>query len=256
MTFEEFTRLVDEHRSGEQRGIIIPVHKRLSADLLTPVSAFLSIRSGSRYSFLLESVEGGEKLGRYSFLGKNPFKIVRAFGSDVTIEYAGMQAEKGRGDIFEVLQQELDRYVEVKVSGLPRFTSGAVGYIGYDTVRLIERLPDQPADDLNLPDAVWCFYDTFAAFDHVKHQLVLMSGAFIDADADPSEAYTKAMTRIDALASELSNTFIQSPEAVRILDDRMSSNFQRQDFENAVEKTRRYIYEGDIFQAVISQRFP
>ncbi len=255
MTFEEFTRLVDEHRSGEQRGIIIPIHKRLSADLLTPVSAFLSIRSGSRYSFLLESVEGGEKLGRYSFLGKNPFKIVRAFGSDVTIEYAGRQVEKGRGDIFEVLQQELDRYVEVKVSGLPRFTSGAVGYIGYDTVRLIERLPDQPADDLNLPDAVWCFYDTFAAFDHVKHQLVLMSGAFVDADADPSDAYTKAMTRIDALASELSKTFIQSPEAVRILDDRMSSNFERQDFENAIEKTRRYIYEGDIFQAVISQRF-
>ena len=255
MTFDDFIHLVDEHRFRSSRGVIIPIYRRLSADLLTPVSALISIRKGSRYSFLFESVEGGEKLGRYSFLGKNPFKVVRAFGADVIIEFEGGRTEEGGGNIFDVLQQELDRFDEVKVSGLPRFTSGAVGYMGYDTVRLIERLPDQPPDDLDLPDAVWCFYDTFAAFDHVKHQLILMSGAFVDAGADPGEAFSVASKRIDLLAAELSETLIQSPEAVSILDDRMTSNFERADFEAAVEKAKRFIYEGDIFQAVVSQRF-
>ncbi len=255
MTFDHFRRLVTQHRARSERGVIIPVYRRLSADLLTPVSTLLSLRKDSRYSFLFESVEGGEKLGRYSFIGKNPFKILRAFGAGVTIEYPGGRTEEARGNVFQVLQEELDRYDEVKVSGLPRFTSGAVGYMGYDSVRLIERLPDQPADDLGLPDAVWCFYDTFAAFDHVKHQLILTSGAFVDPDADPAEAFRRAVDRIDALASELSETVIQSPEPVRILDNRMDSNFERKDFEAAVEKTKRYVYEGDVFQAVVSQRF-
>ena len=222
---------------------------------MTPVSAFLSLREGSRYSFLLESVEGGEKLGRYSFLGKNPFKVVRAFGSDVVVEHDDRPTESVEGDVFSVLQRELDRYDEVKVGGLPRFTSGAVGYMGYDTVRLIERLPNPPKDDLGLPDAVWCFYDTFAAFDHVKHQLVLMSGAFVEPDADPEAAFRRAVARIDLLEAELAEAQIQSPERVRIVDDQMGSNFKRTDFETAVEKTKHYIHEGDIFQAVISQRF-
>lgn len=255
MTFDDFIRLVDDHRTRSARGLIIPVYKRLSADLLTPVSAFLSLREGSRYSFLLESVEGGEKLGRYSFLGKNPFKVIRAFGNDVFIQHKGRQTEPADGDIFEVLQQELDRYDEVKVGGLPRFTSGAVGYMGYDTVRLIERLPNPAHDDLDLPDAVWCFYDTFTAFDHVKHQLVLMSGAFVEPDADPAAAFRRAADRIDLLEAELSEATIQSPEPVRIVSDEMDSNFERADFEAAVEKTKHYIHEGDIFQAVVSQRF-
>ena len=235
--------------------MIIPVYKRLSADLLTPVSAFLSLREGSRYSFLLESVEGGEKLGRYSFLGKDPFKIIKAQGSRVVVEHEDGRTEAGAGDIFSVLQSELDRYDEVKIGGLPRFTSGAVGYMGYDTVRLIERLPNPPPDDLNLPDAVWCFYNTFAAFDHVKHQLVLMAGAFVEPEDEPASAYHEATARIASLEGELSDTLIQSPEPVAIVDDRMRSNFERTDFEAAIEKTKRYIHEGDIFQAVISQRF-
>ncbi len=255
MTFDDFRRLVDDHRSLSERAVIIPIYKRLSADLLTPVSAFLSLREGSRYSFLFESVEGGEKLGRYSFLGKNPFKIIRAFGGDVSVEHTDRETEQADGDIFAVLQRELDRYDEVKVGGLPRFTSGAVGYMGYDTVRLIERLPDTPDDDLHLPDAVWCFYDTFTAFDHVKHQLVLMSGAFVEPNTDPADAFARAADRIALLEAELSETLIQSPAPVRIVDDQMRSNFERGDFERAVEKTKHYIHEGDIFQAVISQRF-
>lgn len=255
MTFDEFKRLLDGRPSRNGRGVIIPIYKRLSADLLTPVSAFLSLRAGSRYSFLLESVEGGEKLARYSFLGKNPFKIIRAFGGDVTVEHRDRPAEPVDGNVFSVLQRELDRYDEVKVGGLPRFTSGAVGYMGYDTVRLIERLPDIPADDLGLPDAVWCFYDTFTAFDHVKHQLVLMSGAFVEPNGDPEAAYRAALDRIAHLEAELSETHLQSPDPVRIIDEETKSNFERADFETAVEKTKHYIHEGDIFQAVISQRF-
>ncbi|MEX0822067.1 MAG: chorismate-binding protein, partial [Rhodothermales bacterium] len=255
MHLDEFEQLVEAHRKRGAGNVVVPVFRRLSADLLTPVSAFLTLRRRSRYSFLLESVEGGEKLARYSFLGKNPFRILRAYGGHVTAEDAGGSEEAVDGDIFEAVQRELDRYTEIKVSGVPRFTSGAVGYLGYDAVRLIEHLPDVPEDDLKLPDATWCFYDTFAAFDHVKHQLVLMSGAFVDTDADPADAYHRASERIDALEGELSDTTIQSPDPVRILDEEMDSNFKRDDFEAAVERIKRYIYEGDIFQAVLSQRF-
>lgn len=255
MLYDDFKDLVKKHRERSSRGVIIPVHRRSSADLLTPVSTLLALREASRYTFLFESVEGGEKLGRYSFIGKDPFKIVRASAGTVAIEYPDGTTEPADGDIYEVLQRELDRYEEVKISGLPRFTSGAVGYMGYDTVRLIEYLPERPLDDLGLPDAVWCFYDTFAAFDHVKHQLILMSGAFVDSDADPEDAYCSAVGRLDALSSKLSDTLIQSPEPIRILSDQMDSNFARGEFEEAVERTKRYIFEGDIFQAVISQRF-
>lgn len=255
MQIENFKRLVTEHRRRGASNLIVPVFRRLSADLLTPVSAFLTLRKQNRYSFLLESVEGGEKLARYSFLGKNPFRILRAYGSRVVQEDADGQEQDVEGDIFSAVQRELDRYTEVKISGLPRFTSGAVGYLGYDAVRLIEHLPDVPPNDLGLPDATWCFYDTFAAFDHVKHQLVLMSGAFVDEGADPTAAYARAVDRVDALEGELSVTQFQSPEPVRLLENEMDSNFERPEFKKAVERIKRYIYEGDIFQAVLSQRF-
>ncbi len=255
MQLDDFKRLVAAHRGRGSGNLVVPVYRRLSADLLTPVSAFLTLRKKSRYSFLLESVEGGEKLARYSFLGKAPYRILRAYGERVVAEDAeGSETEVG-GDIFQAVQRELDRFDEVKVSGLPRFTSGAVGYLGYDAVRLVERLPDVPYDDLQLPDATWCFYDTFAAFDHVKHQIVLMSGAFIEAESDPNEAYYRAAKRIDGLEAELADTTIHSPEPVRILDEEMDSNFERCEFEAAVERIKRYIHEGDVFQAVLSQRF-
>ncbi len=254
MTFDEFTSLVRTERARGKRHLVVPVFRRLSADLLTPVSAFLALRQDSTYSFLLESVEGGEKLARYSFLGKNPYRVLRATGSAVVVEDA-----EGRrpieGNIFEAIERELERYEEVTVGGLPRFTCGAVGYLGYDAVRLIEYLPNTPHDDLGLPDAVWCFYDTVVAFDHVKHQLVLIAGAFLDEETELEEAFERAQQRIGDLASELAETVIHSPEAVEILDPEMGSNFERPAFEQSVERIKQYIYEGDIFQAVLSQRF-
>ncbi len=254
MTFDQFKRLVEERLQEGVTRLVVPVFRRLGADLLTPVSAFLTLRKGSTHSFLLESVEGGEKLGRYSFLGKDPYKILRARGVDVEIEDGEGRRTVG-GNVFEAVQRELDRYTEVRVSGLPRFTCGAVGYLGYDAVRLIEHLPNQPKDDLGLPDAIWCFYHTIAAFDHVKHQLVLMSAAFVDERTELSGAYEAARERIERLETELSQPVIQSPERVVILDREMGSNFDRPSFETAVERIKRHIYEGDIFQAVLSQRF-
>lgn len=258
MTDTDFQTLAEAQRRAGLDRFVIPVYKRLSADLLTPVSAFLALREGSRYSFLLESVEGGEKLARYSFLGQNPYCIVKAHGSDVSIEATKNHPSSSflapSSHIFAVLQHMLDRYEQVDVPGLPRLTSGAVGFLGYDAVRLLEHLPDNTDNDLHLPDAIWCFYDTVVAFDHVKHQLVLMASAFFEPDTDSQAAYDDAHARIDALETTLSHARVFSPEPV-VLDGETTANFARDDFEAAVERAREYIYEGDIFQVVLSQRF-
>ncbi|RMF61209.1 MAG: anthranilate synthase component I [Bacteroidetes bacterium] len=254
LTYDDFHRLAEHRRSQGSSPFVLPVYRRRSADLLTPVAAFLALRTTGRHGFLLESVEGGEKLARYSFLGKNPFRIVRAHGHDVTIT-SDEGTEVRHGSIFTILQEMLDRYDEVKLPGLPRLTCGAVGYMGYDSVRLIERLDDPPPDDLGLPDAVWCFYDTLAAFDHVKHQLVLMASAFIDPDTDLQRAYHEAASRLDRLEDDLVGTSFAPPARVHLDPGALTSNVGRDAFEAAVEKARHYIYEGDIFQVVLSQRF-
>jgi anthranilate synthase component 1 len=256
LSYDTFRSLAETHRTASQ-GLIVPVYKRLSADLLTPVSAYLRLRAPGAYGFLLESVEGGEKLARYSFLGKDPYQIVRAQGATVSVEQRKPPSSNGaapQGTIFDVLRTLLDRYDQVDVPELPRLRGGAVGYLAYDTVRLLEHLPDVPPDDLHLPDAVWCFYDTLAAFDHVKHQLVLIANAFIEPDTDLADAYADAQTRLGALEDDLSTGSLDSPESVRLTAE-MTSNIDRSDFERAVEQAKDYIYEGDIFQVVLSQRF-
>ena len=235
---------------------MIPVYRRLSADLLTPVSAFLVLRQSGRYAFLLESVEGGEHLARYSFLGKDPYRIVRARGANVEIEGGqGTQAgDTPRGDIFSVLQHYLQEYEEVSVPGLPRLRCGAVGFLGYDGVRLIEHLPDMPEDELGVSDAIWCFYDTMAAFDRVRHQMVLMTSVFVRPDRSLKAQYLQAQVRLAKLEAELHSP-IPAPQPVRLSSDHMASNFARHAFEAAVEEGKRLIYEGEIFQVVLSQRF-
>jgi anthranilate synthase component 1 len=262
MTFDDFRHHVDTARAAGTDPLVVPVPVRRSADLLTPVSAFLSLREDAPYSFLLESVEGGEKLARYSFLGRDPYRIVRAtdFGASVTVDTRRTpdapidDTQAASGTIFDVLDRLIDRYEEVDIPGLPRLTSGAVGYLGYDGVRLVEDLPDAPPDDLNLPDAIWGFYDTIAAFDHVRHQLVLMASAFVDPDTDLRAAYDDAQARLDALETDLTRS-ASRPATVEIGDDTMTSNFEREAFEAAVERAKEYIYDGDIFQVVLSQRF-
>ncbi len=254
MTFGDFQSLAESH-AGPKR-LVVPVYKRLSADLLTPVSALLTLRQSGSYPFLLESVEGGEHLARYSFLGKDPYRIVRADGDLVAVsDGAGKDAEDvPPGDIFGVLQHYLSEYEEVRVPGLPRLRCGAVGFLGYDSVRLIEHLPGMPPDDLGIPDAIWCFYDTMAAFDHVKHQMVLMTSVFADPGVPLGLQYDRAQDRLAAMEAALQSS-CPPPAPVTLSTGGLASNFERQAFTDAVEEGKHLIYEGDIFQVVLSQRF-
>jgi len=261
MTFDDFCSHVETAREKGHSRLVVPVSVRRSADLLTPVSAFLSLREDASYSFLFESVEGGEKLARYSFLGRDPYRIVRGteFGASVDVEERrtpGPEADLQRpeGTIFDVLDTYLDRYEEVDLPDLPRLRGGAVGYLGYDAVRLVEDLPDAPPDDLGLPDAVWCFYDTVAAFDHVRHQLVLIANVFVDADTDLRAAYDDAQARLTDLEADLTRP-TPHPDPVEWTDDELTSNVERPVFEDAVRTAKEHVERGDIFQVVLSQRF-
>jgi anthranilate synthase component 1 len=254
MTLSDFTALLDRERRLPGESVVVPIARRLSADLLTPVSAFLKLREGARRPFLLESVEGGERVARYSFLGRDPYTVLTATGDQVE-ETRGGRTTPVEGDIFDVLRARTTAYREIRSADLPRLTGGAVGFSGYDTVRLIEHLPAPPPDDLDLPTAVWGLYDHLVAFDHVRRQVVLMANAFVDAGTDPAEAYQKAQGQLDALADALRAPLPQPPAPVRLTSDEVQSNLTREQFTASVDKARHYIREGDIFQVVLSQRF-
>ncbi|TDI73344.1 MAG: anthranilate synthase component I [Bacteroidetes bacterium] len=266
-TFSDFTELIKTGRDDANgKPLIVPVVKRLSADLLTPVTAFLLLRQDTDFAFLLESVEGGEKLARYSFIGRNPYKILQFEGDVVQIleaapanpdseaDSVAYTSEVFDGTIIDALRQETTRFFEVPVPGLPRLRAGAVGFLGYDCVRLLENIPDNNPQDIETPDAIWGLYNTVAAFDHVKHQIVLMSSVIIEADSDLNAAYETACNRITRLEEDLRPDQVLRPEPVRLSGD-VSSNINRADFESSIEAAKRYIVEGDIFQVVLSQRF-
>src|SRR5580693_588230 len=148
---------------------LIPVAKTLSADLLTPVGAFLSIAARQNYAFLLESVEGGEKIGRYTFLGAQPRTVITARGHDLTV-HDGASIQRSQGSVVELLRQHLRMHRPAQIPGLPPFNSGGVGYFAYDMVRQFERLPERAEKDVDLPDCVFTFYDRLLAFDRLRHQ--------------------------------------------------------------------------------------
>jgi anthranilate synthase component 1 len=254
MTFESFEELVRSQRRSPADRLIVPVHRRRSADLLTPVSAFLHLREGARMPFLLESVEGGEKLARYSFLGRNPYRTVTANGDRTTSRDASGKETSHASDLFTVLDALITEYREVRLPDLPRLTGGAVGFFGYDCIRLIESIPDRHAADRDIPDAIWAFYDTVCAFDHVKHQLVLIRSVFVDPETDLRSAWESATGDLDTLERLFSAPSRPSPEPVR-LGGEWRSNMSRDAFEAAVDRAKHYIREGDIFQVVLSQRF-
>ncbi len=260
MNYEEFIDVVEAERAAGRQRVIIPLARRCSADLLTPVSAFLTIRTLDQCNFLLESVEGGEKLARYSFLGSTPF--LRVDYLDGVVHYDVRTntlpfdlPAPAETDIYAVLEHIMSSYKEVKLPDMPRLTCGAVGYLGYDTIALIENMPPPPPDDLALPDAAWCFYDSLVAFDHVKHQLVLMASVFVNESTDLQEAFTNASDQLAALERKLRNATFDIPERVKLQAPELVSNTPRDQFEGAIEKAKHYIHEGDIFQVVLSQRF-
>lgn len=213
MTIDDFRAIAESELSETGGRVAIPVSRSVGADLITPVAAFMRLSHGTTYNFLFESVEGGEKLARYSFIGSDPYKIIRSFGEHVFVEVPGqlVPAAAVEGTVLDVLQKEMSSFREVKLPGMPRFTCGAVGYLGYDVVRLVEHLPASPPDDLEIPDAMWCFYDTVVAFDHVKHRVVIQSIAIIDNESDLSHAFEVASKKIDAVAGKLASDLGTTP---------------------------------------------
>lgn len=231
----------------------IPVYRRLLADTMTPVSLYLNIREDAHYPFLLESVEGGEQLARYSFLGCNPYQVLRFDGKKVSLTKASGGSEELDKNYFDALNELTSAHTEPEIPGLPRLSGGAVGFSSYDTFREVEHLPDVPEDDLNLPEAIWGFYDEIYAFDHVKHQIVLIKTVFTKKEA-ANKAYNDAQVALDKM-EQAARTSKLSRNDFDISRQDVVSNIEYGYFKSIVERAKEYIFEGDIFQVVLSQRF-
>lgn len=254
-TFEEFKKL-------SSKGNIIPIHEVLIADTETPVSVYLKLKDESPYSFLLESVEGGEKIGRYSFLGYNPFMVFEIRGSSFMI--------KPRHPDVQVLPQLVDPSMSplealkkifahcktVQIEGLPRFTGGAVGYFGYETIQLLEDIPSAPLDQLKVNDATLMFFDTLLVFDAVKRNVSAIANAYIPveaSDAQLHEEYNKAIAEVQRL-KEILKKSVSPSLGPPVADSTLKYLVSKRDFLAGVERAKQYILEGDIFQVVLSQR--
>ncbi|MCC7355537.1 MAG: anthranilate synthase component I [Anaerolineae bacterium] len=244
---------LEQVRSLSAQGNFVPVYRELPADLETPVSVYLRLR-GQGPSFLLESVEQGEQIGRYSFLGTQPTMTLTAHGDRVILGGgAGASLAEHQGDPLQVLADVLARRRSVSLPGLPRFTGGAVGYLGYDLVRFMERLPATAPHDLAaIPDAIFLFADQLVIFDHVRHRLLVMTNARLEGDL--TSAYAEAVSRVDALVARIRNPLVPPAPAVTSDGNGWESNFTQAGYEAAVCRAKEYIAAGDIFQVVLSQR--
>jgi anthranilate synthase component 1 len=247
---EEFKRLA-------QRGNLVPVYRELNADLETPVSLYLKLRRGGE-SFLFESVEGGEQLARYSFIGSQPSHVITIRGNRVTNRNSTRVEEIDcTGNPLELVRARLQQYRAVEIPGLPRFFGGAVGFLGYEMVQHMERVrtltPSPSPGEGELPDAIFLLTDTLIAYDHVKHRALVIANAYLKGDADI--AYDDAIRRIEEVVAR-----VQAPlptSAPKFSDHRppLASNVTPREFEEKVRRAQEYIAGGDIFQVVLSQRF-
>ncbi|MCH2676450.1 MAG: anthranilate synthase component I [Dehalococcoidia bacterium] len=230
------------------QGNLIPVYRSINADLETPVSAYLKVAQGP-YSFLLESVEGGERIGRYSFIGTDPYKVVKT----------GAKEDLGEVDPLIPVQEEMDRYQLVGVEGLPGFHGGAVGYLAYDTIRYFEpRVPEMLEDPVGVPESVFMFCDTLLLFDHVRHDIKVVSHVRLDGDIDQS--YVEATAKIDEMVHRLSQPLnlpleLQSDVSGKLVKSEIESNFTTDGYTKIIDKCIEYVYSGDVIQVVNSQRF-
>ncbi len=240
-----------------QHGNMVPVYREILADLETPVSAFLKIDDGGD-AFLLESVEGAEKWGRYSFLGVAPELVFTSQGRNVRIGHPNSAVPvHAVADPFAAVAEFLGRYRPVPLAGLPRFSGGLVGYLGYDLVRFFETLPARATDDLDLPDQYLMLVDTLLVFDNTAQKIKVVTHAHVDEAADLQAAYAAACAKIDALIDRLDRpvelprrpaTAATAPPAVR-------SNLTQEQYEAMVREAKEYIVAGDIIQVVLAQRF-
>ena len=242
-TSNEFNKLAKTHT-------LVPVFRTVTADLETPVSAFLRIAHEAPEAFLLESVEGGEHVGRYTFIGIEPYKMMSAKGHAITVR-EGRKRRSFEGDIFAELKSALGGHKPARLPGMPPFTAGAVGFFAYDVVRLIEKLPETTKDELGTPDACLMFFDQVLVFDHVKKEILLIATA----DLTRGGSYKQALRRLDAMEKRLASAL---PSQRRKKIDgklKMVARTSKPAFLKAVAKTKEYIASGDVFQCVLSQRF-
>jgi len=247
---------LEEFRTLARQGSLVPVYKEILGDLETPVSAYMKIAKGQPYSFLLESVEQADQLGRYSFMGANPSIIFKSKGRQVTITREGREAPAYEtDDPMGELRGLMAAYQPVEVEGVPYFYGGAVGYLSYDQVRFFEKLPDANPDPLDLPDLYFMITDTLVIFDHVNNKVLILSNAHVQDGVDA--AYNEAVRKIDELEQKLRGPLVVATERVYAgeADGAIASNFTREAFCEAVVKAKEYICAGDVFQVVLSQRF-
>ena len=220
-SFEEFKELA-------QRGTFVPVYKEIVADMLTPVSAFLKVAEHSDYAFLLESVEGGEQVGRYSFLGKDPFLILRSKGGKTTVDRMG-EATESEKPFIATVRELMAGFHSPFVPGLPRFTGGAVGYLAYDAAAWFEPVKLQETSNTD-EEAGFMLFDTVLAFDHVRHRILIIANARITGDDDLESLYQFACTKIEFVERELERTLSKAPRCdAKPLE--MTSNVSREQFE-------------------------
>lgn len=239
-----------------QKGNLIPVYREILTDFETPLSAYTKIDNGD-YSFLLESVEGGEAIARYSFLGSNPSLVFSSKDKKVEIVEGKSKKSFTTEDPLMELKGILSRYKFVKVKGLPRFSGGFVGFLGYDMVRFMEDIPDKNPDDLGIADSTFMLADTLLVFDHVDHKIKVVSNVYVKDNA--GKAYDEAVRKIDNIIADLKTRSAKSKysssgkKGGRAL--KIKSNFTKSGFEEIVRKAKAYIKRGDIIQMVPSQRF-
>ncbi len=251
-----YTPEFDEFCALAQQGNLVPIYREILADLETPVSAFLKIDDGGD-TFLLESVEEAEKWGRYSFLGVHPEVVFQSKGRRVSIGRPGEACEtRDVDDPLAAAEDILARYHPVPVKGVPPFSGGLVGYIGYDLVRFFERLPERTTDDLDLPDQYLMLVDTLLAFDNTAQKIKVVSHAFVSAETDLRAAYDATCTKIDALIERLSRP-VEPPTRLHDADGppRVRCNMTPEQYAAMVRRGKEYIVAGDIIQVVLAQRF-
>lgn len=256
-SFKEFLKL-------SRRANVVSVYKEISADLDTPVSAFLKINRGD-YGFLLESVEKQERIARYSFLGINPSLVFQSKAKNIRITYP--QQNKTRsftatGSPLDEIKKIMQAFKPARIRGLPRFCGGLVGYMGYDMVRFFEEIPDKNPDDLKLPDSIFLLTDTMLAFDHVNHTIKIISNIILPDDYRVSSGrqkgllYREAVRKINSLYRKLKKPLSAKERVLSLKKQKpnLASNFKKREFEEIVKKAKGYIRRGDIIQVVLSQR--
>lgn len=256
-------KTLDEIRPLASRGNVIPLHKEFLPDLETPITALLKLKGKDRRVFLLESVEVGEKLARFSFLGRDPSRTFSAKGRDIVL--GGKDARSYQGDALDELQKFLDSYRGVDDPDLPAFSGGAVGLVCYDAIRLVEDIPATGKDDFHLPDLQFGFYTSFLVFDHIKHKLRIVANVMTGEHATLEAAYQAAVKEIEALEADLAKPLPHPATSAAAAGSAKApkapeapvweSNMTPAEYQAGVLKCKEYIKAGDAFQIVFSQRF-